>query len=106
MKTEEFTKKLHDPNYPMMPKMERMMLDKAAIDEDIQRQRFIGMEECAELSKEISKFARDKGCLEDLIQEIADVLIVIDQQKIMHNINDDTIEKAISIKMNQIKENS
>lgn len=61
----------------------------------------ICMEECAELIQAISKAMRykdDPGEVEHLAEEIADVLICIEQLKIMYNITDNMIREWIYYK--------
>lgn len=66
----------------------------------IQRQCIVAMEECSELQKAISKALRyEQGDRfvadnqrENLIEEIADVLICIDQLKFMFSIEQSEIE--------------
>lgn len=67
----------------------------------IQRQCIVAMEECSELQKAISKALRyEQGDRfvadnqrENLIEEIADVLICIDQLKFMFSIEQSEIEE-------------
>lgn len=62
-------------------------------------------EELAELQKEISKFARSKGNLNNTIEEIADVLISIDVLRDMLGIHQEQIEamKEAKLKRNAIR---
>jgi NTP pyrophosphatase (non-canonical NTP hydrolase) len=53
------------------------------------------MEECAELQKVISKFLRNKGNKDNLIEEIADVKICIELLKEMYDISSCDIDKII-----------
>lgn len=52
-------------------------------------QHVVAMEECAELIKAISKYLRteDIDDIENLIEEIADVEIMLEQLKFIHNID-------------------
>lgn len=52
-------------------------------------QHVVAMEECAELIKAISKYLRteDIDDVENLIEEIADVEIMLEQLKFIHNID-------------------
>ena len=59
----------------------------------------VAMEELAELIKEISKVIRGNKNADGMIEEIADVLIMIEQLKLMYNISDEEIESEISDKM-------
>ena len=62
-------------------------------------QQVVAMEELAELQKELSKMIRGKGSIINLVEEIADVLIMIDQLKIIHEISDQEIEDEINFKL-------
>lgn len=61
----------------------------------------VTMEELAELQKEISKFARGEGNFLDLVQEMADVYICLYYIKRMLIIPDDTLQKAMDVKLVQ-----
>lgn len=65
-------------------------------------QHVIAMEECSELIKEISKGLRGEGNEISMVEEIADVLIMIDQLKLMHHISDKEIEDEIEFKLLRI----
>lgn len=56
------------------------------------------MEECAELIQAISKAKRGKIDRDNIIEEIADVLICIEMLKQMYMISDDKINKWIAKK--------
>ena len=56
------------------------------------------MEECAELCVAISKAERT-GNLDNLIEEMADVLIVIDIQRARHGVSDSQLEEVLRDKM-------
>lgn len=65
----------------------------------------LAMEECAELIQAINKMSRlNRGykdynsAKDNLTEEIADVLIMIEQLKIMYNITDDDIQHWIDYK--------
>ena len=61
------------------------------------------MEECAELIQAVSKNLRSAGAKENLIEEMADVGIMLDQLRIMFEIKDTEINKIRCEKMKQIK---
>lgn len=66
-----------------------------------QMQSVVAMEECSELIKAISKVIRYGDCgkqIIDLTEEIADVLICIEQLKVMYDISDDDIQKIVDEK--------
>ena len=56
-------------------------------------QMVIVMEECSELQKEISKIIREKGNLENLAEEIADVEIMLEQLKLIFTIHNKVTEQ-------------
>lgn len=56
-------------------------------------------EELAELIKEISKSIRGHKNTKNLIEEVADVTIVLEMLKLIFDINDDVLEKEINRKM-------
>ena len=56
------------------------------------------MEECAELIQAISKAKRGKIDRDNMVEEIADVLICIEMLKQMYMISDEKINKWIEMK--------
>lgn len=78
-------------------------IDKGVISESILRygrnnQSTVCMEECAELIQAISKAKRGKINRDNMIEEIADVLICIEMLKQMYMISDEKINKWIEKK--------
>lgn len=78
-------------------------IDKGIITESIQHygknnQSTVCMEECAELIQAISKAKRGKINRDNMIEEIADVLICIEMLKQMYMISDEKINKWIEKK--------
>ena len=70
----------------------------------IEQETTIAMEECSELIQAISKCKR-YGCInkyrENLIEEIADVLFVIDELKLIYNISDEVISEIKQYKIDR-----
>lgn len=70
----------------------------------IEQETTIAMEECSELIQAISKCKR-YGCInkyrENLIEEITDVLIMIDELKMIYQISDVDISDIRQYKMNR-----
>lgn len=70
----------------------------------IEQETTIAMEECSELIKAISKCKR-YGCInkyrENLIEEMTDVLIMIDELKMIYQISDVDISDIRQYKMNR-----
>lgn len=67
-------------------------------------QQVVAMEELAELQKEVSKSIRGKKNKEALIEEMSDVLIMIEQLKLIHNISEDDLEEEITFKLIRMNE--
>lgn len=72
------------------------------------KQSVIAMEECSELIKAISKMIRyssdeDSVCMykEDLIEEMADVYIILDELKMMYDVLEFDIEQMIKQKIDR-----
>lgn len=68
----------------------------------------IAMEECAELIQAISKMNRTDGYAEEYLkskinleEEIADVMVCIDQIKTIYNISDSKISELANYKINR-----
>jgi NTP pyrophosphatase (non-canonical NTP hydrolase) len=82
---------------------ERYIIDKYTIARSIlyygeEKQSTVCMEECAELIQAISKAKRGKINRDNMIEEIADVLICIEMLKQMYMISDEKINKWIEKK--------
>ena len=71
----------------------------------IEQETTIAMEECSELIKEISKCKR-YGCVDkyrdNLIEEIADVLIIINELQLIYDISNDDIENIKKYKIDRM----
>ena len=55
-------------------------------------QTMMAIEEMSELTKEICKLGRDKGDMDSLADEIADVTIMLEQLRLIYNLNDQVCE--------------
>lgn len=66
-----------------------------------QIQSTICMEECAELIQAISKMKRGKDNKDNLIEEMADVLIAFSQLRVIYDITDDEIIKWLDAKQDR-----
>lgn len=69
---------------------------------DLQKQ--VAIEEMAELTKEICKDFRGKENRDNIIEEIADVQIMIYQLMAMYNINDTDLAILMELKINRLSE--
>lgn len=67
-------------------------------------QKIVAIEELAELQKEITKDLRGKTNETGLIEEIADVEIMLEQLKAMYEIDKDQLEKIKELKIQRTLE--
>lgn len=76
--------------------MTASVLEKAIEKWGKEAQTIVAMEECAELIKEGSKMLRGQGNIDHLIEEIADVMICIEQLEIIYDIdNGDVLTEQV-----------
>lgn len=84
------------------------ILAKAILHYGQEHQGIVAMEECSELIKEVSKLIRTKADeysnVDNLTEEIADVLIMIEQLKIIYRIPQEKIDVQTNYKLNRLKE--
>lgn len=64
----------------------------------------VALEEMSELQKELTKAIRGKTNLNNIIEELADVEIMLDQIKLYFDITQDTINKQKQLKLERIQE--
>jgi NTP pyrophosphatase (non-canonical NTP hydrolase) len=69
-----------------------------------QHQLILAMEECSELTKEISKYLRGEDNKNNIIEEAADVLIMIRYLQLILNISDEDLNQMIEFKLNRTAE--
>lgn len=62
----------------------------------------VAIEELSELQKEICKFFRHEGKAEDLVEEVADVSIMLEQIIFIFDIEDD-VKKVMEEKIQRLK---
>ena len=87
--------------------MTRERIKKIIDKNGIQMQSIIAMEECAELAQAISKCIRSgdqipgivKGML---LEEMADVIICLEQLKVMYKVTDAKLNEWIQVKENRL----
>lgn len=83
------------------------VLDNSLMQNGVNQQLMVCMEEPAELIQAISKVERypdEVDRIENVVEEIADVLICIEYLKMIYNINQSEVDEMISQKINRIKE--
>lgn len=113
MNREELTKKMKSEDIPRFSDEERKQIlydwMKYRVDETGrtygEEQLIIGMEECAELQKEISKYIRQyNSCFDTtgLLEESADVLISLISTQLVCGLDNDDIWKVVDIKLQQL----
>ena len=90
-----FVKKLVDTDYPLNKDTNIKGLYNL----------IIGMEELSELQKEISKLIRNKEDKIAILEEMADVSVILEELKYICNIDDQLIEDAIQVKLNKASDN-
>lgn len=61
----------------------------------------VAMEELAECSQEVSKFARNEGDELGLVEEIADIILSLEMINKMNGITKDQITQAINVKLDR-----
>lgn len=69
-----------------------------------EKQIIVAVEELSELQKELCKYLRDKYNEENLIEEIADVEIMLDQIRIFFDLDEKEINKIKDFKLERTKE--
>ena len=88
----------------MMKRKEIIDTYKQAIETyGVRAQKLMAIEEMSELTKEICKDVRGKLDREHLVEEVADVLITIDQLMIMYEISDREIQQMYERKIERLK---
>lgn len=68
-------------------------------------QSIIAMEECSELSQAISKCIRspEEGARENLVEEMADVLICLGQLKSIYQVSDEELREWTECKLERLE---
>ena len=84
--------------------MEREELYKELIAKYGILQLAVAVEELSELQKEICKSLRDKTNVDNIVEEIADVTIMLEQLKIYFKISDSDLNSVIDYKIKRTKE--
>lgn len=64
----------------------------------------VAMEECAELTQEISKYLRGEGDGYALLEEMADVYLCLCNLGMIFGISNEELQKAIDVKIQREKE--
>jgi NTP pyrophosphatase (non-canonical NTP hydrolase) len=88
----------------MMINIDKKLLKQALIKWGEPIQLIMVMEEASELTKEISKYFRGENNRKNIIEEVGDVYIMLEQMKIIFNINDNELDANINKKMKKLEE--
>lgn len=83
-----------------------IIIDSNIVDKSIEHygsdlQTVVCMEECSELIQAISKMKRGKGSRDNLIEEMADVMICMEILKQVYGISDNEIQNYVCQKQNR-----
>ena len=77
---------------------------KKLLDKYDERQMVVAIEELSELQKELCKSLRGKGNEEHIMEEMADVCIMLCQIMLYYNFKEDDIKKIIEQKIKRTEE--
>lgn len=69
----------------------------------VDAQVMMAVEEMSELTKEICKIFRGKGTLDNLADEIADVLITLEQLKLIYDLSD-LVDEHMAVKIHRLQD--
>lgn len=75
--------------------------EKAIARNGVLLQAIVALEELSEAQKEVCKLLREKGNLEHLAEEIADATIMLEQLRIMFNL-DDAVGRYMDAKVQRL----
>lgn len=78
-------------------------LKRLIFNNGVDYQCIIATEELSELIKEVTKMIRSEGNIDNLVEEIADVFIVVSQLILMFDIDCRKIDKVIDFKIGRLK---
>jgi len=93
-----------------MTEQQETILQKALNVYGIQSQTLMLAEECAEVVKAASKLVRNKNfksseLINCLVEEIADVRIMLNQMRIYYEIPDEQIDQVVAYKIGRLEKN-
>lgn len=88
----------------MKHKKNKRVIKEAIRKYGMNAQKIVAIEELAELQKELTKDLRGKGDREHLVEELADVEIVLEQIKIMFGVKEFELERWTNKKTERLEE--
>lgn len=104
MNRERFIKELTEgPHYPM--KKRKDIIERVLRHSNWKTQCTVVMEEFAELQQEVSKQIRGYDDKIGLLEEMADAYICLEHLKIVFNISDSDVSRAIDVKIKRAEDN-
>lgn len=65
-------------------------------------QTVVAIEEMSELTKELTKALRGKENIEGIVEELADVYIMLNQVQMMFGISDDRVQEMMNLKIQRL----
>lgn len=109
MKYDEFVRKMREPTVPMTEKELNNILERSLSPETPDKFKgfnnlIIEIEEFAEITKEATKYLRGKSNPMCLLEELADAQLAIRYIQKICNISDESLQKAMHIKMQRVDE--
>lgn len=106
MDRKEFWARMCDPfKRPKLdPGRREALLKSAIVTDSLHIKCMVAMEECAELSQQLSKYGRGEGDYPGLLEEIADVCIMTTQIMMLVGISEEELSDAVDIKLFEMKE--
>ena len=87
-----------------MTDIEMKIICEQLIDKYGEKQVVVAIEELSELQKELCKALREKTNKENIIEEMADAIIMLNQMQMYFKISDEELHQEISYKLNRTKE--
>lgn len=69
----------------------------------IHSQTIMLFEEMSELQKEVCKLYRKRGTIDHVIEELADVVIMLEQLQLMLNLEENKLQEIVDYKMDRLK---
>lgn len=105
MKPEVLRNKLEQLERVLTPEEESKLIDEW-LEFDGEKAPFVIMEECAELAQVVSKYdgRKHESMRLNLIEEMADVQIVLEFCKRRYNISEDELDRVRTVKLDREKE--
>lgn len=102
MDRDKFKEEMKKTNVPIPDGLRTSIMARHRSNVTQQEIYIVAMEELSELQKEISKTLRGIGERDGLLEEIADVIIVVDNIRHLQNIGDLELDRALTVKLERL----